>query len=72
MQSTYSKSYESEAEEAYRKSIYIENKNLIDQHNELYYDGFVSYELALNAYSDLTDREFSSQMKGHKHYVGRR
>ncbi|XP_055296407.1 procathepsin L-like isoform X2 [Sitodiplosis mosellana] len=69
--SEHSKSYESETEEVYRKSIFIANKILIDQHNNLYYDGEISYEVALNAYSDLTDSEFSSQMKGYKHHSGR-
>lgn len=65
-QSKYSKTYQNETEENRRKAVFLENKNKITEHNELFEKGLVTYKMGLNKYSDLTADEFRSRMNGYK------
>lgn len=65
-QSEYSKTYQNETEENYRMAVFLENKNKIDEHNEQFEKGLVTYKMGLNKYSDLTADEFRSRMNGYK------
>lgn len=62
----YSKQYQNETEEAYRMNIFLEHKKRIDEHNEKFEKGLVSFKMGINIYSDLTSEEFGSRMHGFK------
>lgn len=64
LQLEHSKEYKSDTEERFRMKIFMENKNKIAQHNQLYEKGHVSYKLALNKYGDLLHHEFVAHMNG--------
>lgn len=63
-QSDYSKVYANHTDEQFRKNIFIENKKLIADKNQLYEEGKVSYKLAMNKYGDLSNHEFVALMTG--------
>lgn len=44
--------------------IFMDNKNKIAKHNQLYELGHVTYKLALNKFGDLLHHEFVSRMNG--------
>ncbi|XP_062024160.1 cysteine proteinase COT44-like [Rosa rugosa] len=56
----YGKSYSSELEELYRRSVFEQNLALITQHNEMAF----SYTLSLNSFSDMTQNEFRASRLG--------
>jgi len=60
----HSKNYESDTEERIRMKIFMENKNKIARHNQLYQQGHVTYKLALNVFGDLLHHEFVHRMNG--------
>ncbi|XP_055297157.1 procathepsin L-like [Sitodiplosis mosellana] len=62
----YSKQYQNETEENYRMEVFSENKRTINEHNDLYAKGLVSYKMDINQYSDLTSEEFVRRMNGVK------
>lgn len=45
-------------------SVFLEHKRQIDEHNEQYEKGLVSYKMGINQYSDWTSAEFVRQMNG--------
>lgn len=45
-------------------AIFLEHRDEIIKHNQLYDKGLVSFNMILNAYSDLTTNEFSDRMNG--------
>jgi cathepsin L len=53
----HKKIYGSIEEERYRLSIYLENRDLIAQHNQRYALGLETYEMGLNHLADLTYEE---------------
>ncbi|KAJ5072248.1 cysteine proteinases superfamily protein [Anaeramoeba ignava] len=55
--SDYQKSYLNPNEEAYRKAIFEEKLNLVQEHNS---DPTKTYKIGINQFSDLTYEEFSS------------
>jgi len=62
----FNKNYESEEEEAYRKSVWESHIENIRSHNAEYDAGVHSYALGENEYSDLTTDEFVSFFNGLK------
>jgi len=48
------------------KNIWIKNKEMIERHNEQFYQGLKSYTLAMNKFGDLMHHEFTSMMNGYK------
>lgn len=66
MQMQYSKRYATLAEDVRRMNIYLEHKNEIEQHNQLFRSGRSSFELGINKYTDLSHDEFVAQMNGLK------
>lgn len=44
----------------------MKRKDEITKHNLLFDEGLVSFKMALNAFSDLTDDEFITRMDGLK------
>lgn len=50
-------------EEFTRMSIFFENKDRIDAHNELFEAGKVSFSLKLNHFADMTEEEFREMNK---------
>lgn len=55
------KQYRDEAEENFRLGVFNENKRKIDEHNELFDRGLVSFKKGINKYSDLTEDEFIAE-----------
>lgn len=60
----YAKKYRNESEDRHRMSIYFNNKNDIDKHNQMYRKRSVTYRLNVNKFSDLSPAEYISQMSG--------
>ncbi|KAH8299420.1 hypothetical protein KR044_001287, partial [Drosophila immigrans] len=56
----FQKSYEDEAEESLRMRVFQDNKRIIDAHNERWAAGQETYEMGVNAHTDLLDAEFDS------------
>nr|CAA56914.1 cathepsin l [Nephrops norvegicus]prf//2119193A cathepsin L-related Cys protease [Nephrops norvegicus] len=53
-------------EERYRLNVFLDNLQYIEEFNKKYESGEVTYNLAINQFSDLTNDEFNSMMKGYK------
>lgn len=66
MQSIHTKNYQNVHEESHRMDTYTKRKNEIDEHNRMFDSGLVTFKMALNAFSDLTDDEFFNRMDGFK------
>ncbi|XP_055296470.1 procathepsin L-like isoform X2 [Sitodiplosis mosellana] len=62
--SKYSKKYQNQADDRLHMGIFLQNKNEVMRHNQLFNEGIVSFTMSLNAYSDLSHTEFVSQMNG--------
>lgn len=62
----HAKRYGSFAEDSRRMSQYLEQRDRIAEHNQRYERGLVSYRMGLNAYSDLSQEEFTYHMNGLK------
>lgn len=45
-------------------NIFLQHKNEVAKHNQLFNEGLVSYTMSLNEYSDLSHTEFVSRMNG--------
>jgi len=61
---TYEKEYESSALESLRRKLFFDNKRTIDEHNERFEAGEVSFEMGINQFSDWTLKEFSDTNNG--------
>jgi len=62
----FDKSYASEEVEAVRMNIFLDNKRVIEEHNERFNAGEVSFEMGINKFSDLTVSEWSKIYNGYK------
>ncbi|XP_015783536.1 cathepsin L1 [Tetranychus urticae] len=60
----YGKSYESEAEETYRRSVFAKKMEKIKAHNERADNGEVTHRKGINKFSDLTTEEFKAKHLG--------
>lgn len=61
----HNKHYKNAAEEQKRKQIFEDNLKEVNEHNEQFKAGKVTYQKGLNEYSDLTNKEFQSRMTGY-------
>ncbi|RZC32301.1 Peptidase C1 and/or Inhibitor I29 domain containing protein [Asbolus verrucosus] len=61
----HQKSYDS-AEELKRRNIFKENLKKIEEHNQLYKEKKVTYEMGVNQFADLTREEFSQYLNRYK------
>jgi len=57
----FEKSYSSE-EDAFRKTIFAENMKKIQEHNEKFQAGIVSFDMGMNEFADLTEAEYALKM----------
>ncbi|XP_050300878.1 procathepsin L-like [Anthonomus grandis grandis] len=55
---THNKIYETAKEEQLRKSVFLYNKEKINQHNLEYEIGLHTYTMGVNQFTDLTEEEF--------------
>jgi cathepsin L len=62
----YDKTYKDAYEERYRKEIFVEHLQEIKVHNRLYSQGFKSFTMGINRFSDLNKAEFVKRMTGSK------
>lgn len=60
------KTYASQAERTLREGVFAARKSLVDSSNAAFSAGSSSYELAINAFSDLTNAEFLKQLTGNR------
>ncbi|XP_033247876.1 cathepsin L1-like isoform X1 [Drosophila miranda] len=58
------KNYLNAADKALHEGVFAARKNLVDAGNDAFAKGASSYQLAVNAFSDLTKSEFLSQLTG--------
>ncbi|XP_068143816.1 cathepsin L-like [Drosophila tropicalis] len=58
------KTYLNEADRALHENVFAARKNLVDAGNKAFSQGTSTYKLAVNAFSDLTNAEFLSQLTG--------
>lgn len=58
----HQKVYENVDEELKRMQIFMDNKKLIDSHNERYAAGEETYEMGVNQFTDLLPSEFQNEM----------
>ncbi|XP_044265939.1 procathepsin L-like [Tribolium madens] len=47
-------------EESLRKSIFIKNLEIVEEHNEKYQNGSETYEMGINKFSDFTEEELTN------------
>ena len=52
-QAQFGKQYRSSQVENYRKSVFEENQEFIDNHNKKFEDGIVTFTLKMNQFGDL-------------------
>jgi len=57
--STYNRSYESAADEALRKAVFLQNVDLIESHNA---NADKSFTMGMNEFGDMSAKEFASKM----------
>ena len=62
----YGKNYRSWDENQKRFENFVNNYKLIKQHNERFEKGFVSYKMAVNAFSDMSIKEMEVSHMGLK------
>lgn len=58
-----------EDEEKQRYKIFMNNLNKIEEHNEMYRENLLSYNMDMNQFGDLTEREFLEIMFGYTRVV---
>ncbi|KAL3284569.1 hypothetical protein HHI36_018726 [Cryptolaemus montrouzieri] len=59
---TQQRSYESPEEETRRKEIFRKNLEGIEEHNQKFARGEVTYQQGVNQFTDLTKEEFSKRL----------
>ncbi|MPC28644.1 Digestive cysteine proteinase 3 [Portunus trituberculatus] len=62
----FGKQYRSSQEEEYRKSVFEQNQEFIDNHNKKFEDGLVTFTLKMNQFGDLTTDEINHMMNGYR------
>lgn len=60
----FGKKYKSGLEWAERRAIFEANLNAINEHNEKFHKGEVSYKMGVNQFTDLTQAEFDALIQG--------
>ncbi|KAJ8680500.1 hypothetical protein QAD02_016287 [Eretmocerus hayati] len=60
------KTYSSDIEEQLRMNIFIENHNMIAEHNSKFEEGLVTYKLGINQFADMLPEEFENDYLGVK------
>ncbi|XP_059513090.1 procathepsin L-like isoform X1 [Myotis daubentonii] len=56
-------------EEGWRRTVWEKNKKMVDLHNQEYNLGRQSFTLAMNAFGDMTNEEFTQVMNGHQNQM---
>ncbi|RZB45740.1 Peptidase C1 and/or Inhibitor I29 domain containing protein, partial [Asbolus verrucosus] len=54
---TYQKSYSNSKEESFRKQLFLEKLKHIEEHNERFRQGLVTYQIGVNKFADMTEEE---------------
>ncbi|XP_002049704.3 uncharacterized protein [Drosophila virilis] len=60
----FNKNYEDESEDRLRMQVFQANKQIIDAHNERWAAGEESYEMGVNHFTDLLEKEFDELITG--------
>lgn len=59
---THGKSYTDAEEDLYRKHIFEQNLKYVEEHNQRFSEGLVTFDLEMNKFGDMTSEEFVAQM----------
>merc|ERR1712002_1441875 len=62
----HKKTYETEAEAVLRKEIFLNNVQKIEEHNQKFEAGEVSFKLGVNKFADLIESEYRTSQLGFK------
>jgi len=62
----HQKTYETEAEDLLRKEIFLNNVQKIEEHNQKFEAGEVSFKLGVNQFADLIESEYRASQLGFK------
>jgi len=62
----FGKTYKSAIEEEFRQKIFLNNLKTVNDHNKLFKEGKVTFDLAINKFADLTAQEFGEKYNGFK------
>jgi len=62
----HQKTYETEAEDVLRKEIFLNNVQKIEEHNQKFEAGEVSFKLGVNQFADLIESEYRASQLGFK------
>merc|ERR1712002_1179939 len=62
----HKKTYETEAEDLLRKEIFLNNVQKIEEHNQKFEAGEVSFKLGVNQFADLIESEYRASQLGFK------
>ncbi|GAB6027584.1 hypothetical protein CHUAL_001827 [Chamberlinius hualienensis] len=62
----HGKTYRDETEETFRMKIFHENRLMINDHNRLYREGKVTFEMGMNKFGDMLTHEVAEMMMGSK------
>lgn len=62
-QAKYSKTYKNRTEENRHMRTFLKHKAKVEEHNEKYNEGLVSYTMSLNSFSDIENSDFAAVMK---------
>ncbi|XP_053963750.1 digestive cysteine proteinase 1 [Anastrepha ludens] len=57
----FKKSYPDPEEDIMRRGRYIKSKNMVEEHNKKYETGEVTWKMAINHLSDLTEEEYAAR-----------
>lgn len=63
----FNKSYDSNADELFRRKVFMENKRIIAEHNARYYEGKHNFTLKMNHFGDMLRNEYSSKFIFYSH-----
>jgi len=63
----HGKSYPTNSTESFRMKVWMENRAVIEKHNNEFDEGVHTFQLGLNKFSDLSSHEFFSMMNGYRY-----
>ena len=66
-QTKFSKTYKNRTEENHHMRIFLKHKAEIEEHNQMYDEGLVSYTVSLNSFSDVEHSDFVAVMREAKY-----
>lgn len=66
LQRAHSKHYDSLKDDLFHMHIFLKHKLYIEEHNQQYEDGLVSFQMGYSKYTDVHNNYLKSSMNGYK------